>query len=52
MQKTQILSLGQKTPWKREWLPIPGFLPREFMNSGAWWARVHGIAKSCTRLSD
>ena len=22
------------------------------MDRGAWWATVHGVAKSCTRLSD
>ena len=22
------------------------------MDAGAWWAAVHGVAKSCTRLSD
>ena len=22
------------------------------MNGGAWWAAVHGVAKSCTRLSN
>ena len=22
------------------------------MDGGAWWAAVHGVAKSCTRLSD
>ena len=22
------------------------------MNGGAWWAAVHGVAKSCTQLSD
>ena len=22
------------------------------MNGGAWWATVHGVAKSWTRLSD
>ena len=22
------------------------------MDGGAWWAAVHGVSKSCTRLSD
>ena len=30
MQKTQVLSLGQKFPWRRKWLPTPVFLPGEF----------------------
>ena len=30
MQETQVWSLDQKDPWRREWLPTPLFLPREF----------------------
>ena len=30
MQKTQVQSLDWKIPWRREWLPTPVFLPREF----------------------
>ena len=30
MQETQVQSLGQEVPWRREWLPIPVFLPGEF----------------------
>ena len=30
---------------------IPGCLENP-MNGGAWWAAVHGVAKSQTRLSD
>ena len=30
MQETQIRSLGQKDPWRREWLPTQVFLPRKF----------------------
>ena len=30
IQETQIQPLGQKIPWKREWLPTPLFLPEEF----------------------
>ena len=29
MQETQVLLLGWKIPWKREWLPTPVFLPGE-----------------------
>ena len=39
-----------KMPWRREWLPIPVFLPGE-SHRGAWWASVHGVAKSQTWLS-
>ena len=30
MQETQVRSLGQEDPWRREWLPTPVFLPGEF----------------------
>ena len=29
MQETQVQSLGQEIPWRREWLPTPAFLPGE-----------------------
>ena len=30
MQETWFDSWAGKTPWRREWQPIPVFLPREF----------------------
>ena len=30
MQETRVQYLGQKIPWRREWLPTPVFLPGEF----------------------
>ena len=41
-----------KIPWRRKWQPTPVFLTGKSRNRGAWWAIVHGIAKSQTRLSD
>ena len=35
-----------------QWHPTPVLLPGNPMNGGAWWAAVHGVAKSRTRLSD
>ena len=35
-----------KIPWSRKWHPTPEFLPGNFMGRGAWWATVHGAAKS------
>ena len=32
--------------------PPPVLLPGKSMDRGAWWAAVHGVAKSRTRLSD
>ena len=29
-QETWIPSLGREDPWRREWQPIPVFLPGEF----------------------
>ena len=37
---------------RRRWHPTPGLSPGETMDGGAWWAAVHGVAKSQTRLSD
>ena len=37
-----------KIPWRRAWQPTPVFLPGESMDRGAWWATVHGVAKSQT----
>ena len=45
-----IAGLG-KTPWRKEWLPTPVFLPENSMDRGAWWATVHGVTKSRTRLT-
>ena len=30
MQETQVQSLGEEDPWRREWQPTPAFLPGEF----------------------
>ena len=38
--------------WRRKWQPTPVFLPGESQGGGAWWAAVHGVAKSRTWLSD
>ena len=38
-----------KIPWRRAGQPTPVFLPGECpMDRGAWWATVHGVAKSQT----
>ena len=38
--------------WKRHWHPTPVLLPGKSHGRRAWWAAVHGVAKSRTRLSD
>ena len=37
---------------RRQWHPTPVLLPGKSMDGGAWWAAVHGVSKSRTRLSD
>ena len=37
---------------RRQWQPIPGLLPGNPMDRGAWQATVHGVTRSWTQLSD
>ena len=37
---------------RRQWHPTPVLWPGKSMDGGAWWAAVHGVTKSRTRLSD
>ena len=47
--KIKVLSSRR---WRRHWHPTPALLPGKSMDGWAWWAAVHGVAKSRTRLSD
>ena len=38
-------------PQRRQWHPTPVLLPGKSMDGGAWWAAVHEVTKSWTRLS-
>ena len=38
--------------WRRQWHPLQYSCLENPMDGGAWWATVHGVAKSWTRLSD
>ena len=38
--------------WRRQCQPTPVLLPGKFRDGGAWWAAVHGVAKSWTWLSN
>ena len=42
----------RKIPRRREWFPTSVFLLENSMDRGVWWATVHKIAKSQTRLRD
>ena len=44
MREIQVRSLGQEEPLEKEMETHSSTL--------AWWATVHGVAKSWTRLSD
>ena len=37
---------------RRQWHPTLVLLPGESHDGGAWWAAVHGVARSRIRLSD
>ena len=52
MWETRVQSLGWEDPWRRKWQPTPVPLSGKSHGGGAWWAAVHGVAKSRTRLSD
>ena len=52
MQETQVGSLGWEDALEKERPPTPVFCLKNPMNTGAWQATVHGIAKRQTQLSD
>ena len=52
MQETQVQSVGQEDPWRREWLPTPVFLHGESHGQRSWRATAHGVTKSQTQLSN
>ena len=53
MQETQVRSLGWEDPLEKEMATHSSILGLENpMDREAWWATVHGVAKSRTRLSN
>ena len=50
MQETWVRSLGREDPLEKE-MATHSCLENP-MDGGAWWATVHGVAKSRTQLSD
>ena len=53
MQETQVRSLGQEDPLEKVYgNPLQYSLLGNHTDRGAWWATVHIVAKSQTRLSD
>ena len=49
--ETQVQSLGQEDLLEKGKATLSSIL-KNSMNRGAWWAIVHGVAKSWTLLSD
>ena len=53
MQETRVQSLGgEDSPGEGNGNPLQYSCLQNPMDGGAWWATVHGVAKSWTRLSD
>ena len=53
MRETWVQSLGQEGLLEKEMPTHSSILPVENpMDGGAWWAAVHGVAKSRTQLSN
>ena len=47
--QTEFDTWVRETPWKREWLPTPVFLPGEFHGQRSLaGCIVHGVARSWT----
>ena len=52
-QETQVRSMGQEDPLEEGMATHSSILARRIlMDRGAWWATVHGVTKSQTRLSN
>ena len=51
-KETRVRSLSQKDPLEEEWQPTPISCLENPMDREAWWATVHGVTKSQTRLND
>ena len=47
-----ILFIQYRINQTKQWHPTPVLLPGESHGRGAWWAAVHGVAKSQTWLRD
>ena len=52
VDKCSLFVFGYTQSQRRQGHPSPVLLPGKSMDGGAWWAAVHGVVKSQTRLSD
>ena len=48
----EVLLSIRGTMWRRQWHPLQCSCLENPMDAGAWWAAVHGVAKSRTGLRD
>ena len=49
-QEMQVPSLGQEEPLEKQWQSLQYSCLENPMDGGAWWASVHGVAGTQTRL--
>ena len=57
LEEIQVFRFGNwweaaKVIRRRQWYPLQYSCLENPMDGGAWWAAVHGVAKSQTRLND
>ena len=52
MQEAWVQSLGQEDPQEKRMVIHSHSSLENAMGRGAWWATIHGLAKSQTQLSD
>ena len=52
MWETWVQSLGWEDPFRRAWQPLQYSCLENPMDGGAWWATVHRVTESQTRLND
>ena len=50
--ETRVRSLDWEDPLEENGYPLQYSHLKNSMDRGAWWATVHGVAKSCTQLSN
>ena len=50
-KSARVPSQVGKIPWRRKWHPLQYSCLENLMDREAWWATVHGVAKSQTGLS-
>ena len=49
-KRCRFSPLVRKIPWRKKWQPLQYSCLENLMDRGAWWATVHGVTKSRTRL--